>query len=73
MSIIHLQPTIAEQIQHHMNKICQLFDMPKITLVVRSASLEGDVIFTNDDPENSIAAIHKMCRVHDAPEIIRPN
>lgn len=73
MSILHLQQTVAEQIQHHMNKICELFDRPKITLVVRSASLEGDIIFTNDNPDDTIAAIHKMCNVHDTPEIIRPN
>ncbi len=73
MPIIHLQPTVAEQIKHYMGKICELFDRPKITLVVRSASLEGDIIFTNDAPEDSIAAIHKMCNVHDTPEIIRPN
>ncbi len=73
MSIIHLQPTVAEQIQHYMGRIAELFDRPKITLVVRSASLEGDIIFTNDDPDDTIEAIHKMCRVHDTPEIILPN
>ncbi len=74
MSIIHLAPTVADQIQHHMNKIAELFDRPKFTLVIRlSPPMDGSIIFTNDTPGETIAAIEKMTNLHDAPAVIRAN
>lgn len=52
-----LQRTIAEHIEDHMRAIAQLFPDAKLTLVVRDASLEGAVIFTNDEAHDVIAAI----------------
>lgn len=74
MSIIHLQPTVADAIQHHMNKIAELFDNPKYALVIRLAPPDdGTIILTNDDPGETIAAIEKMTNLHDAPVVIRAN
>lgn len=52
-----IQRTIAERIEDHMRAVAQLFPDGKLTLVVRSPSLEGAVIFTNDEAHDVIAAI----------------
>lgn len=55
--------TVAEQLQHHMSAIAKLFDRPKLTLVIRSATLDMPLVVTNDQPEETIAAIRKMVTV----------
>jgi hypothetical protein len=74
MSIIHLQPTVADAIQHHMSQIAKLFDNPKYALVIRLAPPDdGTIILTNDDPGDTIAAIRAMTNLHDSPVVIRSN
>ena len=55
-----IQRTVAEEIDQRMREIKQLFPEAKMTLVIRSPSLEGPLIFTNDQPEDAIAAIQSM-------------
>jgi hypothetical protein len=55
--------TVAEMMQHHMSEIAKLFDEPKLTLVVRSATLDMPLVVTNDQPEPTIAAIRQMVTV----------
>lgn len=55
-----IQRTVASEIDTHMRAIKQLFAGGKLTLVVRSPSLEGPLVFTNDTPEDAIAAIQSM-------------
>ncbi len=47
-----------------MREIAALFDDPKMTLVIRSRGLEGDVIVTNDEAQDAITAIKKHCEQH---------
>jgi hypothetical protein len=61
--------TVAEQMQHHMGEIAKLFDDPKMTLVVRSATLDMPLVVTNDQPEETIAAIRQMVTVIAAPTV----
>lgn len=61
--------TVAEQLQHHMGAIAKLFDSPKMTLVIRSATLDMPLVVTNDQPEETIAAIRKMVTVIAAPAV----
>jgi hypothetical protein len=56
--------SVAEKIRHHLHEIADLFDEPKLTLVVRTVSLEGDLIVGNDDAHEAITAIKKMCEQH---------
>jgi hypothetical protein len=58
--------TVAEKIQHHMGLIAELFDQPKMTLVIRSATLDMPLVVTNDQPEPTIEAIRKMVTVMPA-------
>jgi hypothetical protein len=53
--------SVAEKIRHHMNEVANLFDDSKMTFVIRSSSLEGDLIFTNDNANEAIGAIKKFC------------
>ncbi len=59
--------TVAELLQHHVGEISNLFDSPKITLVIRSPTLDMPLVVTNDHPEETIAAIRKMVTVIGAP------
>lgn len=52
-----IQRTVAEIIEEHMRAIKQQFPDGKLTLIVRSATLEGAIIFTNDDASEAIKAI----------------
>lgn len=61
--------TVAELMQHHMGEIARLFDSPKLTLVVRSATLDMPLVVTNDQPEETIAAIRQMVTVIAAPTV----
>jgi hypothetical protein len=61
--------TVAELLTHHVGEIAQLFDSPKVTLVVRSATLDMPLVVTNDQPEETIAAIRKMVTVIAAPTL----
>jgi hypothetical protein len=56
--------TVAERLRHHMALIAELFDNPKMTLVIRSATLEGDLIVTNDEAGEAITAIKKYCETN---------
>lgn len=66
---IDTPPTVAEKIKHHMAEIARLFDDPKVTLVIRSATLDMPLVVTNDQPEETIAAIRKMVTVIAAPAL----
>lgn len=55
--------TVAEKLQWHAAEIAALFDAPKLTIVVRSATLDMPLVVTNDQPEETIAAIRKMVTV----------
>lgn len=61
--------TVAEQLQHHMVEISKLFDSPRMTLVIRSQTLDMPLVVTNDQPEETIAAIRKMVTVIGAPAV----
>lgn len=61
--------TVAELLRHHMTEIAGLFDDPKMTLVVRSATLDMPLVVTNDEPEPTIEAIRKMATVMAAPTV----
>lgn len=55
------QRTLAEHIDDHMREIKQAFASgTKLTLVVRSPQFDKPFIFTNDTPEETIAAIRAM-------------
>lgn len=56
------QNNVAEAINHHMAAIkAALGDgNAKLTLVIRSELFEKPIIFTNDDPDATIAAIRTM-------------
>lgn len=60
---------IAEQMQHHMHEMAKLFDSPKMTLVIRSSTLDMPLVMTNDQPEEAIAAIKKIVTVMAAPAV----
>ena len=61
--------TVAEKIQHHVGQIAELFDKPKVTLVIRSATLDMPLVVTNDEPEVTIDAIRQMVTVMQAPTV----
>ena len=61
--------TVAEKIQHHVGLIAELFDSPKVTLVIRSPTLDMPLVVTNDQPEETIEAIRKMVTVMQAPNL----
>jgi hypothetical protein len=61
--------TVAELLQHHVGQIAELFDNPKVTLVIRSPTLDMPLVVTNDQPEETIAAIRKMVTVIQAPAL----
>lgn len=65
--------SIGEQLQHHMRVIAELFDRPKLTLVIRTRSLEGDLIVTNDEAQEAITAIKKHCEQHSKQSIVPLN
>lgn len=50
----------AEAIKYHLGQIAELFDRPKLTLVVRSPTVEGDLICGNDDIGIAIAALQAV-------------
>lgn len=57
--LVNLQARIADKLED----ICKMFvQRPKITIVIRTPWLEGegDVILTDDDTAEAIAAIHKL-------------
>ena len=56
--------TVKELLCHYMSLIAELFDNPKMTLVIRSPTLEGDLIATNDEAAEAITAIKKYCETH---------
>ena len=61
--------TVSELLQHHVGQIAELFDSPKITLVIRSPTLDMPLVVTNDQPEETIEAIRKMVTVMQAPTV----
>jgi hypothetical protein len=61
--------TVAELLQHHAAEIARLFDSPKLTIVIRSTTLDMPLVVTNDQPEETIAAIRKMVTVMPAPAL----
>jgi hypothetical protein len=65
--------SIGEQLQHYMSAIAALFDSPKLTLVIRSRSLEGDLIVSNDEAAEAIIAIKKFCHQHTLQEALPLN
>jgi hypothetical protein len=60
--IANLQAEVAD----HLEKICKLFTQrPKITIVIRTPwlaekGLDGDVVLTDDDFDEAIAAINRL-------------
>jgi hypothetical protein len=64
MALFKPRPTaprsVFEKVEHHMRAIRELFGDPKMTLVIRSDGLEKPIIFTNDEPDATIAAIREM-------------
>jgi ribosomal protein L31E len=65
--------SVGEQIRHHMSAIAELFDKPKLTLVIRSRSLEGDLIVSNDEANEAIIAIKKYCEQHSRQDVVALN
>lgn len=61
--------TVAEKLQHHASEIARMFDDPKLTIVIRSATLDMPLVVTNDQPEETIAAIRKMVTVIAASKV----
>jgi hypothetical protein len=56
-----IQGTIAGAIDDRMREIKSMFrGETKLTLVVRTDALEGPLVFTNDTPDDAIAAIRQM-------------
>lgn len=56
-----LEGTIAGRVDDAMRAIKQLFPGDtKLTLVVRSERFRDPLIFTNDSPDEAIAAIRRM-------------
>jgi hypothetical protein len=64
---------VGEQLRHHMGAVAELFDEPKLTLVIRSRSLDGDLIVTNDEPDEAITAIKKYCGEHTRQNVVPLN
>jgi hypothetical protein len=62
--------SVAELIRHHLNEVADLFDSPKMTLVIRSSSMEGDLIFTNDAADEAIIAIKKFCTQNSSQRLV---
>lgn len=52
----------AEGVKFHLGEIAKLFDRPKVTLIVRSMAMDGDIICGNDDLEMALKAIHESKR-----------
>ena len=65
--------SVAELLRHHMGLVAELFDHPKMTLVIRSPTLDGDLIVTNDDANEAIKAIKKYCEQGNSQAVIRTN
>lgn len=63
--------SVGELLRHHMGLIAELFDAPKMTLVIRSPTLDGDLIITNDEAADAITAIKKYCERHSTSAAIR--
>lgn len=49
---------MTKSVQSHLNGIAAHFDDPRITLVVRTEK-GGDLIMTNDEPGQAVAALVK--------------
>lgn len=64
--------TVAEKLRWHAAELAALFDTPKVTVVIRSATLDMPLVITNDQPEETIEAIRKMVTVMAAPFLVRP-
>jgi hypothetical protein len=52
----------AEGVKHHLAEIAKLFDRPKLTLVIRSSAIDGDIIVGNDDLDLAVGAIMEATR-----------
>lgn len=52
----------AEGVKHHLGEIAKLFDGAKVTLVIRSPAIDGDIIVGNDDFDLAVAAIMQATR-----------
>lgn len=63
----------AEAVKYHLGEIAQLFDMPHLTLVIRSPTLEDDIIVGNDDLGLAKQAIDHAARQNSRQLIIRIN
>jgi hypothetical protein len=65
-----VQGTVAEIVNDHMRGVMQCFPGDtKLTLVVRAFGFEKPLIFTNDAPDDAIAAIRDMTTA--SPNLLR--
>lgn len=60
----------AEGVKHHLAEIAKLFDRPKLTLVIRSNAIDGDIIVGNDDFDLAVAAIMQATREFSRAAVI---
>jgi hypothetical protein len=52
---------VRDEVSRHLERIAGYFTSPKITLIVRAPQLEdGDLILTDDNLDEAIAAILKL-------------
>lgn len=63
----------ADAVKHHMAQIALHFDQPKLTLVIRSSTFEGDIIVGNDDLDIAIKAIQKAAEENSRQLVIKTN
>ena len=61
----------AEAVKHHMAEIAMHFDTPKLTLIIRSPTFDGDIIVGNDDLEMATAAIKKAAEENTRQVVIK--
>jgi hypothetical protein len=60
----------AAGVKHHLGEIAKLFDRPKLTLVIRSSAIDGDIIVGNDDFDLAVKAIMEATREFGKQAII---
>jgi hypothetical protein len=61
----------AESVKHHLAQIAMHFDQPKLTLIIRSPTFDGDVIVGNDELDMAIKAIQKAAEENSHQLVIK--
>lgn len=60
----------AEGVKFHLGEIAKLFDRPKLTLVIRSVVIDGDIVVGNDDIELAIKAMQQGIKEYGKTALI---